>query len=37
LLAGLILMFKGLLLRSPRGRFVFIDIWVFVVVLTAKP
>lgn len=37
LLAGLILMFNGLLLRNPRGRFVLIDIWVFVVVLTAKP
>ena len=37
LLAGLIRMFKGLLLRKPRGRFVLIDIWVFVEVLTAKP
>ena len=37
LLAGLIRMFKGLLLRKPRGRVVLIAILVLVVVLTAKP
>ena len=37
LLPGLILIFNGLLFRRPRGRFVVIDIWVLVEVLTAKP